>query len=118
MYPIALHVHCLALIASVILLVRFDLGINAAGMEFPSLEVTWTVSTLVLLPLVHLCFIPNEVGYRGGGGGLASSDIFSTLYMQAQKGRLDRQSLISSAFERCRFVGFYRGIRSGNLFAE
>ncbi|KAK6530840.1 hypothetical protein TWF281_007677 [Arthrobotrys megalospora] len=63
-------------IASIVLLVKVDFGLDAAGMEFPSMEITWMVSTLMLLPLVHLSFLPSRVGYRGGG--LASTGSFSS----------------------------------------
>ncbi|KAF3107920.1 hypothetical protein TWF569_005520 [Orbilia oligospora] len=63
-------------IASIVFLVRVDFGLNASGMEFPSMEITWAVSTLMLLPLLHLCFLPNQVGYRDGG--LANPKPFSS----------------------------------------
>ncbi|EGX45047.1 hypothetical protein AOL_s00173g148 [Orbilia oligospora ATCC 24927] len=69
-------------IASIVFLVRVDFGLNASGMEFPSMEITWAVSTLMLLPLLHLCFLPNEVGYRDGG--LANPEPFSS-DMDSQK---------------------------------
>ncbi|KAJ6260820.1 hypothetical protein Dda_5051 [Drechslerella dactyloides] len=49
-------------IASIVLLVKADFGIDAAGLEFPTLSITWAVSLLTLLPLVHLAFLPNETG--------------------------------------------------------
>ncbi|KAK6337449.1 hypothetical protein TWF730_002848 [Orbilia blumenaviensis] len=51
-------------------------------MEFPSMEITWTVSTLMLLPLIHLSFLPSAVGYRGGG--LACADSFSSYVSSAE----------------------------------
>ncbi|TGJ72583.1 hypothetical protein EYR41_004466 [Orbilia oligospora] len=67
-------------IASIVFLVRVDFGLNASGMEFPSMEITWAVSTLMLLPLLHLCFLPNQVGYRDGG--LANPKPFSDIDSQ------------------------------------
>ncbi|KAJ6259200.1 hypothetical protein Dda_6098 [Drechslerella dactyloides] len=46
-------------IASIVLLVGVDFGIAAAGIEFPTMEITWTVSVLTMLPLLQLTFLPE-----------------------------------------------------------
>ncbi|KAK6541428.1 hypothetical protein TWF694_007239 [Orbilia ellipsospora] len=65
----ALHVcvlwFCISIqIASIALLVKVDFGLDATGMEFSTMEITWSVSILALLPLIYLTFLPTDISYR------------------------------------------------------
>ncbi|KAL9043696.1 MAG: hypothetical protein Q9214_003125 [Letrouitia sp. 1 TL-2023] len=51
-------------IASIVVLARLDFGVSASGMGDITAKITWAVSLLTMLPLMHVAFIPNPMYNR------------------------------------------------------